>query len=272
MKKFLSIIFTIILTITVLAGCRSNDTTDPASAIDESTTIETVDEIVDELTEDVSVAESTTDENGNETIIGTDKDGNTVEIKTDSDGNVTKTVTDKNTGEKTEQTTKTTVPSAVPKPGNKPVTTTKQQTTTKPATKPQTTEKQNTTKKPVAQTTAHTHNWQPVYATRKVCVKEAWTEEVTATVPVETPTYHCTCGAWFNETNCNENPKKSLTLHVINNGGPNDTHKNTNTFTMEPIPGEYETIVTGSISHPAEYKEEKYIASYKCSCGATKSA
>lgn len=90
------------------------------------------------------------------------------------------------------------------------------------------------------------HNW---IGDENTHCASCWDEPVTAKVPKEIPTYHCTCGAWFNATNCEGSPMKNLTMHIYNSGGPNDKHETVGHFTMEPIPGEYETITTGNIHH-----------------------
>lgn len=168
MKKLISITLTVMFLIAVLVGCSNTDK--PTDATETTSTI--MDDIPVEMADDVIPEEVTTDENGNEIIVGKDDKGNTVEIKKDKDGNVTKTVTDKETGKKTEQTT--TVPTT-----KKSETTTKKKSedTTK---RPETTTKkptQNTTTKPASQTTsAHTHNF--VKKSKQVLVKKAWDEDI----------------------------------------------------------------------------------------------
>ena len=104
-KRILAILLTMIVIATMFIGCKKDDS-EAVNGTTEPITEETITEIPEELTEDVSVDTAVTDDEGNKTITGTDADGNTVEIKTDKDGNVTKTVTDKDTGKKTESTTK----------------------------------------------------------------------------------------------------------------------------------------------------------------------
>lgn len=181
--------------ITVFIGCTAdtdNATTEPTTVAEEA-----VDAVVDELTEDVSVESTTTDENGNEITIGKDADGNTVEVKTNKDGTVTKTVTDKETGKKTEQTT-TVAPKPVTTTSKSQQTTKKSETTTKKST-PQTTKRTETTTKKPAQTTTtkpattgHTHNF--VKKSKQVLVKEAWDEDVYETREIKEMHEVCACG------------------------------------------------------------------------------
>ena len=163
MKKILSMLLTVLFIITVFIGCtntgKDDATTEPTTVAEEA-----VDAVVDELTEDVSVESTTTDENGNEITIGKDADGNTVEVKTNKDGTVTKTVTDKETGKKTEQTT-TVAPKPVTTTSKSQQTTKKPETTTKKST-PQTTKKpETTTKKPAQNTTTKPATTKPASQT-----------------------------------------------------------------------------------------------------------
>lgn len=164
MKKIFAILLTMVMIATMFIGC-SKEESEPVNGTTEPETVaeEAVDAVVDELTEDVSVESTTTDENGNEITIGKDADGNTVEVKTSKDGTVTKTVTDKETGKKTEQTT-TVVPKPVTTTSKSQQTTKKPETTTKKST-PQTTKKPETTTKKPAQTTTKPTTTEPASQT-----------------------------------------------------------------------------------------------------------
>lgn len=193
MKKILSMLLTVLFIVTVFIGCTAdtdNATTEPTTVAEEA-----VDAVVDELTEDVSVESTTTDENGNEITIGKDADGNTVEVKTNKDGTVTKTVTDKETGKKTKQTT-TVAPKPVTTTSKSQQTTKKSETTTKKST-PQTTKKTETTTKKPAQTTtkpvpqttkpAQTTTTKPAHVHKFVTKSETTYETVTKQAE------HCFC-------------------------------------------------------------------------------
>ncbi len=166
MKKIFAILLTMVMIATMFIGC-SKEESEAVNGTTESETVaeEAVDAVVDELTEDVSVESTTTDENGNEITIGKDADGNTVEVKTNKDGTVTKTVTDKETGKKTEQTT-TVAPKPVTTTSKSQQTTKKSETTTKKTT-PQTTKRTETTTKKPAQTTTKPATTKPAPQTTK---------------------------------------------------------------------------------------------------------
>lgn len=283
MKKILAILLTVIVIATIFIGCSKES--EPVNGTTEPSSVETVDEIVDNFAEDVSIEDATTDEDGNEIVVGKDKDGNTVEIKTDSNGNVTKTVTDKETGKKTEQTT--TIP-----------TTKKSETTTKKKSEDTTKKPETTTKKPASQTqttaTPHKHNYnKPVYSTRQVLVKAAYDEDIYETKQkmVERQSFYCSgCHvdcileaqrlgyANYDEFHmyhimgwdglscpCTyDNPDSMLLGQAI--GQPNSkmypVYEN-----GKPV---YEKVKTGTKHHDAVYKDEQYISAYECSCGAVK--
>ncbi len=267
MKKILSMLLTVLFIVTVFVGCSADTddtTTEPTTVAEEA-----VDAVVDELTEDVSVESTTTDENGNEITIGKDADGNTVEVKTNKDGTVTKTVTDKETGKKTEQTT-TVAPKPVTTTTKSQQTTKKSETTTKkteattkkPAQNTTTTKpaSQATTTKP-ATTTGHTHNY--VKKSKQVLVKEAWDETTYETVTKqvqhnfcmacgldETEAYlrgdipGCTSGGMFHMKHCKQTGCKAST------GGKIIT-------VTEKVPK--------TVHHDAQYKTETWE---ECACGA----
>lgn len=272
MKKILAILLTVIVIATIFIGCSKES--EPVNGTTEPSSVETVDEIVDNFTEDVSIEDTTTDENGNEIVVGKDKDGNTVEIKTDSNGNVTKTVTDKDTGKKTEQTT--TVP-----------TTKKSETTTK---RPETTTKkptQNTTTKPASQTTsAHTHNF--VKKSKQVLVKEAWDEDIyeTRQKMVEEQTFYCSgchvdCILEAQKLGYS-GPQAFHMKHCTGRDGLSCpcTYGNPDSMVTgaafgAPVRKEYpvyengkpvyEKVKTGTKHHDAEYRTEYWE---ECACGA----
>lgn len=279
MKKILAILLTVIVIATIFIGCSKKS--EPVNGTTEPTSVETVDEIVDNFAEDVSIEDTTTDENGNEIVVGKDKDGNTVEIKTDSNGNVTKTVTDKDTGKKTEQTTT--------------VTTKKQETTTKKkseetAKRPETTTKkptQNTTTKPASQTTStHTHNF--VKKSKQVLVKEAWDEDIYETKQKmeEMQCFYCSgchvdCIAeadrlgysnyqMFHMKHCTGRDGLSCPRTY---GNPDSMLSGASfgapTRKMYPVYENgkpvYEKVKTGTKHHDAEYRTEYWE---ECSCGA----
>ena len=268
-KSIFAILLTVIMVATIFIGCKNNEESKPVNAID--TPVEAVDEIIDNLTEDISVEDTTTDENGNNVVIGTDDNGNTVEVKTDKDGNITKTITDKDTGKKTEETTKATTKAVTTTKKNtttttkKATVTTTKPTTTKPTTKaPTTTKKVTTTAKPT--TTAHVHNYNiPIYAEKQVLVKAAWDEDIYETKKTKVQHTVCnTCGLDFTagyKAAGYTGGTAYAGAHARKTG-----HYGTRI--------EYETVTTkvktGTKHHPAEYKTEKYVAGYKCTCGAKK--
>lgn len=280
MKKILTILLTVIIIATIFIGCSKES--EPVNGTTEPTSVETVDEIVDNFTEDVSIEDTTTDENGNEIVVGKDKDGNTVEIKTDSNGNVTKTVTDKDTGKKTEQTAT--------------VTTKKQETTTKKKSedttkKPETTTKkptQNATTKPTSQqtTSAHTHNF--VKKSKQVLVKAAYDEDIYETKQkmVERQSFYCSgC-----HVDCileaqrlgYANYEEFHMSHILGWDGLScpRTYGNGDSTLLGQAIGQpnskmypvyengkpvYEKVKTGTKHHDAEYRTEYWE---ECSCGA----
>lgn len=275
MKKIFAILLTMVMIATMFIGCSKeeseavNGTTEPETVAEEA-----VDAVVDELTEDVSVESTTTDENGNEITIGKDADGNTVEVKTNKDGTVTKTVTDKETGKKTEQTT-TVAPKPVTTTSKSQQTTKKSETTTKKST-PQTTKKPETTTKKPAQTTTeptHTHNF--VKKSKQVLVKEAWDEDIYETREIKELHNICACGYDCTKNYRNGNYPKDegitsvLMLYMY--------HSNVDCPRVKAGQGTYENqkyVVVGTEKvkvdtkhHDAQYKTETW---YECSCGAKK--
>ena len=182
------------------------------------------------------------------------------------------------TTEKGKKTTATTTESATKKPGSQATTeaktsggdngkvTTSQQTTETPTERPTTaatteraTTERPTTEKPKSEptTTEHVHTWKDVYETqeKKVCVSEAWDEDVYE--------YHDFCSY------CNKD--------ITNDG--NHIFRCGEKYFDEDIGEEiYEgsraivrPVVVDTIHHPAEYEtqKEKVFVGRKCSsCGA----
>lgn len=278
MKKIFAILLTMVMIATMFIGCNKeeseavNGTTEPETVAEEA-----VDAVVDELTEDVSVESTTTDENGNEITIGKDADGNTVEVKTNKDGTVTKTVTDKETGKKTEQTT-TVAPKPVTTTSKSQQTTKKSETTTK---KTETTTKkpaQNTTTKPAATkpttTTGHKHNF--VKKSKQVLVKEAWDEDIYETREIKE--YHenvCACG--YDCTQAYRDGKYPKDAGITSAGMLYYYHVDVECPRVRAGQGTYcnekyvvvgtEKVKVDTIHHDAEYRTETW---YECSCGAKK--
>lgn len=280
MKKILAILLTVIVVATIFIGCSKES--EPVNGTTEPTSVETVDEIVDKFTEDVSVEDTTTDEDGNEIIVGKDDKGNTVEIKKDKDGNVTKTVTDKETGKKTEQTT--TIP-----------TTKRPETTTKKKSEDDTKKPETTTKKPASQTqsttvpkttSAHTHNF--VKKSKQVLVKKAWDEDIYETKQkmVECQSFYC-CGC---HVDCILEAQRLgyanyQAFHVRHANGMDGlscprTYDNGYSMLAGSAIGQpdrkmypvyengkpvYEKVKTGTKHHDAEYRTEYWE---ECACGA----
>lgn len=271
MKKILSMLLTVLFIVTVFVGCTNTDK--PTDATETTSTV--MDDIPVEMADDVTPEEVTTDEEGNEVLVGKDADGNTVEIKKDKDGTVTKTVTDKETGKKTEQTT-TVAPKPVTTTSKSQQTTKKSETTTK---KTETTTKkptQNTTTEPTTTTTtepAHTHNF--VKKSKQVLVKEAWDEDVYETREIKEMHKVCACGYDCTENYRNSNyPKdKGITcvgmLYMYHTEvdcprvkSGQGTHRNEKCVVVGT-----EKIKVDTIHHDAQYKTEYW---YECSCGAKK--
>lgn len=262
MKKILSMLLTVLFIITVFIGCTAD--TDNATTEPTTVTEEAVDAVVDELTEDVSVESTTTDENGNEITIGKDADGNTVEVKTNKDGTVTKTVTDKETGKRTEQTT-TVAPKPVTTTSKSQQTTKKSETTTKKST-PQTTKKpaQTTTTKPA--TTGHTHNF--VKKSKQVLVKKAWDETTYETVTKQEEHGFCmTCGLDETEAYLRGDIPGCTSDAMFHMKHVKQAHPNTTGNAQGAKIVTVTEKVPKTVHHDAEYRTETW---YECSCGAKK--
>lgn len=295
MKKILAILLTVVVIATMFIGCKKEDS-EAVNGTTEPIAQETITEIPEELTEDVSVSTAVTDDEGNQTITGTDADGNTVEIKTDKDGNVVKTVTDKDTGKKTESTTKVVTKPAettTKKNNGGSSQTTKSETTTKKQT-------QTTTTTPVKNTTTHTHDWkatyktEDVYETKRVKVKDAYDEPVYKDIEC---VYCGMCGKEIQEAAIKMG--MATTTYFSTHAG---LKKNTNgvplcTFQGGPCDGitalnadgmaqfgynvpSGKVIQTDTKHHDAVYEDKKVktgtkqvLTGYKCtSCNATKGA
>lgn len=270
MKKIFAILLTMVMIATMFIGCSKeeseavNGTTEPETVAEKA-----VDAVVDELTEDVSVESTTTDENGNEITIGKDADGNTVEVKTNKDGTVTKTVTDKETGKKTEQTT-TVAPKPVTTTAKSQQTTKKSETTTKKST-PQTTKKTETTTKKPAQTTTkpattgHTHNF--VKKSKQVLVKEAWDETTYETITKQEEHDFCmTCGLDETEAYRRGDIPGCTSGGMFHMKHVKQAHPDTPSSRGSKIITVTEKVPK-TVHHNAEYRTEYW---YECSCGAKK--
>lgn len=277
MKKIFAILLTMVMIAIMFIGCSKeeseavNGTTEPETVAEEA-----VDAVVDELTEDVSVESTTTDENGNEITIGKDADGNTVEVKTNKDGTVTKTVTDKETGKKTEQTT-TIAPKPVTTTSKYQQTTKKSETTTKKST-PQTTKRTETTTKKPAQTattkpatTGHTHKF--VKKSKQVLVKEAWDEDIYETREIKEMHGVCACGYDLTKAYRAGNYPKDEGITSV--AMLYMYHSNVDCPRVKAGQGTYrnekcvvvgtEKVKVDTIHHDAEYRTETWE---ECACGA----
>lgn len=196
------------------------------------------------------------------------------DVKTTSKATTTEKATKAATTDKGKKTTATTTESATKKPGNQAtteaktsggdngkVTTNQTVTTETPTERPTTaatTERPTTEKpKPEPTTTEHVHTWKDVYETqdKKVCVSEAWDEDVQ-----ELHSFCSYCG-------------KDITYdgnHIFNCGEKyyseslgEEIYEGSRAVTR------YVTVDT--IHHPAEYEiqKEKVLVGRKCStCGA----
>ncbi|MDE5670698.1 MAG: hypothetical protein K2I14_04445 [Eubacterium sp.] len=280
MKKILAILLTVIVIATIFIGCSKES--EPVNGTTEPSSVETVDEIVDNLTEDVSIEDTTTDEDGNEVLVGKDTDDNTVEIKKDKDGKVTKTVTDKETGKKTEQTTTVS-------------TTKKSETATKKKSEETTKKPETTAKKPASQTqsttvpkTTSTHTHKFVKKSKQVLVKAAWDEDIYETKQKmeEMQCFYCSgchvdCIAEANRLGYS-NYQEFHVSHSMGMDGLSCPQTYGNGYQMllgtsfgaptskmypvyengKPV---YEKVKTGTKHHDAEYRTEYWE---ECSCGA----
>lgn len=115
----------------------------------------------------------------------------------------------------------------------------------------------------------HTHDWKPIYTEvdnghyEKVCVKEAWSEEV--------PTYTMICVVRCNGCGI-----------VLNDNDHITTHQKSQLLQGKYECGGYTTRQektqngTKTVEHPAEYEDvwvakiEKVLTGYECSCGQKK--
>ena len=130
----------------------------------------------------------------------------------------------------------------------------------------------------------HEHSWMPVYETRTVVVKEAWTEpaweEVTQweTVDICEVKYTCAgCGwsAQSNEANGDYSAYEAAGRHQMEGASSTTGTNPCGTITSEDVVVGQETVplvVTQHPEkyHPAETTTEQVIIGYTCSCGATK--
>lgn len=196
------------------------------------------------------------------------------DVKTTSKATTTEKATKAATTDKGKKTTATTTESATKKPGNQAtteaktsggdngkVTTNQTVTTETPTERPTTaatTERPTTEKpKPEPTTTEHVHTWKDVYETqeKKVCVSEAWDEDV-----YEDRDFCSYCG-------------KDITYdgnHIFRCGEKYfDEDIGEEIYEGSRAITRYVTVDT--IHHPAEYEiqKEKVLVGRKCStCGA----
>ena len=257
MKKLILILLVILIITTVFSGCQASENTDTDIPIGNMNV-----QLEDEDTPSHITEAETTTEKPIETT--------TVETTTEK---VTETTTKAETTTKKETTTQKPTTTETPE-----TTTKKAETTTKRA--ETTTKKEETTTKPAPTTTSHAHNWTAHYAERKVLVKEAWDEPIYETNwHNHTTPYVCeTCGKVFgikcdecgyvrgysaDESPTGNNAHTDMDMHIINTGHVYAQKSKSN----ENIP--YEVFI-GYEHHDAEYKTEKYIDYYTCSCGAKK--
>ena len=173
------------------------------------------------------------------------------------------------TTDKGKKTTATTTESATKKPGNQATTeaktsggdngkvTTNQTVTTETPTERPTTAATTERPKPEPTTTEHVHTWKDVYETqeKKVCISEAWDEDV-----YENQSFCSYCGK-----NIDGNPD-----HIFECGKKYYSEA----LGEEIYSGSSEIIKpvkVDTIHHPAEYEiqKEKVLVGRKCStCGA----
>lgn len=196
------------------------------------------------------------------------------DVKTTSKATTTEKATKAATTDKGKKTTATTTESATKKPGNQAtteaktsggdngkVTTNQTVTTETPTERPTTaatTERPTTEKpKPEPTTTEHVHTWKDVYETqeKKVCVSEAWDEDV-----YENQSFCSYCGKnidgdSYHIFNCGEKYYSESLGEEIYEGSSE---------IIKPVK-------VNTIHHPAEYEiqKEKVFVGRKCStCGA----
>lgn len=196
------------------------------------------------------------------------------DVKTTSKATTTEKATKAATTDKGKKTTATTTESATKKPGNQAtteaktsggdngkVTTNQTVTTETPTERPTTaatTERPTTEKpKPEPTTTEHVHTWKDVYETqeKKVCVSEAWDEDVQ-----ELHDFCSYCGKDITDDG----------NHIFRCGKKYyDEDLGEEIYSGSSSVGRYVTVDT--IHHPAEYEiqKEKVFKGRKCStCGA----
>lgn len=114
----------------------------------------------------------------------------------------------------------------------------------------------------------HTHEWEPIYVEvdnghyEDVCVKEAWTEEVTKTKKVAAEICKGCGHVMFTQEDIVAHTKPAMLAGRYECG----TYKT----------GYVDVEVTETVEHPAEYEKiwvpkiEKVVSGYQCECGATK--
>lgn len=192
------------------------------------------------------------------------------DVKTTSKATTTEKATKAATSEKSKKGSATTTESTTKKPSSQTTTeaktpgredgkvTTNQPVTTERSTTERPTERPTTEKpKPEPTTTEHVHTWKDVYETqeKKVCVSEAWDEDVQE--------LHSFCSYCGKDITYNEN-------HIFNCGRKYyDEDIGEEIYEGSSEVTKYVTVDT--IHHPAEYEiqKEKVLVGRKCStCGA----
>lgn len=196
------------------------------------------------------------------------------DVKTTSKATTTEKATKAATTDKGKKTTATTTESATKKPGNQAtteaktsggdngkVTTNQTVTTETPTERPTTaatTERPTTEKpKPEPTTTEHVHTWKDVYETqeKKVCVSEAWDEDVQE--------YHSFCSYCGKDITYDKN-------HIFR-CGEKYFDEDIGEEIYEGSSAVIRPVTVDTIHHPAEYEiqKEKVFVGRKCStCGA----
>lgn len=145
----------------------------------------------------------------------------------------------------------------------------KTETPKKEETKKETsTSKKEDTKKEDTKKEEHSHDWVEVYKEvdnghyENVCVKEAWTEEVTKTKKVAAEICKGCGHVMFTQEDIVAHTKPAMLAGRYECG----TYKT----------GYVDVEVTETVEHPAEYEKiwvpkiEKVLVGYECSCGETK--
>lgn len=276
MKRLTAIILSLVFIAIMFAGCQASENTDTDIPVGNTDV-----QLEDGDTPSDIVEEEATTEKPTETTTAETTTEKVTEATTKAEASTKKETTTK----KAETTTKAKQSETTTK---KQETTTRSETTTK---KPETTTKPSTTKP--ATTTSHAHDWKAHYTERKVLVKEAYDEE-----GYWVDQYHThisglecvTCGKKFGFT-CNTcgyfyayEEDGTTPYGNDTNGSPTGNSADYDAGKHKAETGHSFKRLGPSIAdidlsyyvegkhHDAEYKTEKYIDYYYCSCGAKKDA